>query len=358
MSSTDVSASSAPAKGPLVLLSTTLASWLGSVNASLALTTYQSGRLFFLGRKPDGGVLAHERMIEQCQGLWTDGQTIWTSARWALWRFENVLRPGETTPGGADRKFVPRESRVTGRIDIHDIALGEVDGARAPIFVNTLYGCLATISEHASFRPLWRPPFLSALVPEDRCHLNGLAMDGSRPAFVTAVARSDVADGWRDHRHDGGVVIDVASREIVAHGLSMPHSPRLHEGRLWLLNSGTGELGTIDRASGAFTPVVFCPGYARGLAFIGRFAVIGLSKPRDHTFNGLALDARLAAKGAVPRCGLLVVDLASGAVVEWMRFDHTITELYDVAVLPQSRQAEAVGFVADDIQREVSVELA
>ena len=80
---------------------------------------------------------------------------------------------------------------------------------------------------------------------------------------------------------------------------SMPHSPRLYGGRLWLLNSGTGELGVIDRAAGAFTPVCLCPGYARGLAFIGRHAVIGLSRPRrNQTFAGLALDRRLADKDA------------------------------------------------------------
>jgi uncharacterized protein (TIGR03032 family) len=118
--------------------------------------------------------------------------------------------------------------RITGGTFAGDgnVLAVNVGGVRAPIFVNTLFGCLATVSERASFRPLWRPKFLSALVPEDRCHLNGLAMDGGRPAFVTAVSRSDVADGWRDHRRDGGVVVDVASGEIVASGLSMPHSPR------------------------------------------------------------------------------------------------------------------------------------
>jgi uncharacterized protein (TIGR03032 family) len=343
-------------KGPVMLLSPRFSNWLGSTNACVALTTYQAGRLFFIGRKPDGGVRAHERIIEQCQGLWTDGQTLWTSGLYMLWRFENVLRVGETTPLGADRKFVPREGRVTGRIDVHDIGMGEIDGARRPIFVNTLYGCLATVSDTASFRPLWRPKFLSALVPEDRCHLNGLAMDGTRPAYVSAVSRSDVADGWRERRRDGGIVIDVASGEIAASGLSMPHSPRLHGGKLWLLNSGTGEFGTIDRASGGFTPVCFCPGYARGLAFTGRHAVIGLSRPRrNQTFDGLALDERLAEKDSAARCGLLVVDIGSGNVVEWLRFEHTIEELYDVAVLPGVRQAEAIGFVADDIQRGISV---
>src|SRR5215831_8337614 len=307
-------------QGAAAAVSARFSDWLASVDACLSLTTYQAGRLFFIGRKADGGVRAHERLIEQCQGLWTDGQTLWTSGRYMLWRFENMLRNGEVTPTGADRKFVPLEGRVIGGIDTHDIGVGDVDGARRPIFVNTLYGCLATISETASFRPLWRPSFLSALVPEDRCHLNGLAMDGARPAFVSAVSRSDVADGWRDRRHDGGIVIDVASNEIVASGFSMPHSPRLYDGKLWLLNSGAGEFGVVDPVDGTFTPVCFCPGYARGLAFIGRYAVIGLSQPRrGHTFAGLALDDRLAEKDAVARCGMLIVDIDSGNAVEWVR---------------------------------------
>ena len=344
-------------KGPLLLLSSSFSDWLASVDACLSLTTYQAGRLFFIGRKGDGGVRAHERMIEQCQGLWTDGQTLWTSGLYMLWRFENMLRNGEVTPTGADRKFVPVEGRVIGGIDTHDIGVGDVDGARRPIFVNTLYCCLATISETASFRPLWRPSFLSALVPEDRCHLNGLAMDGARPAFVSAVSRSDVADGWRDRRHDGGIVIDVASSEIVASGFSMPHSPRLYDGKLWLLNSGAGEFGVVDPVDGTFTPVCFCPGYARGLAFIGRYAVIGLSRPRhSQTFAGLALDDRLSENDAVARCGMLIVDIDSGNAVEWVRFEHTIDELYDVAVLPRVRAAEAIGFKSDDIKREITVE--
>lgn len=344
-------------KGSILLLSQSFTRWLKSTGCSLGMTTYQAGRLFLVGRRPDGSVRAHERMVEQCQGLWTDGQSIWTSSMHALWRFENELAPGETTPTGADRRFVPREGRITGRIDCHDIGMTEIDGRRTPVFVNTLFNCLATPSETHSFKPYWMPPFISALTPEDRCHLNGLAMDGTRPAYVSAVSRSDVLDGWRERRRDGGVIIDVASGEIVARGLSMPHSPRLYDGKLWVLNSGEGQLGVVDPQSGAFTAVAFCPGYARGLAFIGRYAVVGLSRPRrNHTFEGLALDQRLADKDAAARCGLIIVDIDTGQTVEWLRFEHTIDELYDVAVLPGVTQAEAVGFVGDDIQRAIRVE--
>ena len=359
----EVGPASPPARdqAPVLLLSQGFSAWLAANDCSVALTTYQAGRLFLIGRRPDGTVRAHERLIEQCQGLWTDGQTLWTSGLYALWRFENDLDPGSVKPDGVDRVFVPREGRVTAQIDVHDIGVGDLGqfggpAGTGPIFVSTAFNCLATTSDHASFRPLWRPPFISEMVGEDRCHLNGLAMDGPRAAYVSAVSRSDVADGWRERRRDGGVVLDVSNGEAVATGLSMPHSPRLYDGRLWVLNSGQGELCTIDPKDGTVTPVAFCPGYARGLAFIGRYAVVGLSRPRrNQTFEGLALDDKLAAKDAASRSGLLVIDIDTGRTVEWLRFEHTIDELYDVAVLPGVKQAEAVGFRGDDIKQLVRV---
>jgi len=362
---TDLAAEDAPAadeaskSDPILYGSPRLADWLGQQNVSIAFTTYQAGRLFMIGRRPDGGMRAHERHIDHCQGLWTDGQTLWTSAKTVLWRFRNGVPEGHANERGVDRLFLPREGRVTGAIDIHDIGVGDVGGGRlGPVFVNTAFNCLATISRSASFRVLWKPPFISDIVREDRCHLNGLAMDGTRAAYVSAISRSDVADGWRDRRRDGGVIVDVGSGEIVASGLSMPHSPRLHEGKLWVLNSGRGELGTIDPADGSFTPVAFCPGYARGLAFVGHYAVIGLSRPRHNkTFDGLDLDERLAAKDADPRCGLVIVDIRTGVTVEWLRFERLVDELYDVAILAGVTQPELVGFKGDGIAQAVTVEI-
>lgn len=180
-------------------------------------------------------------------------------------------------------------------------------------------------------------------------------VDG-RPKYVTAASQSDVADGWRDRRDGGGVVIDVETNKIVAEGLSMPHSPRFHDDTLWLLNSGTGYFGHIDLESSTFKPVTFCPGYLRGLSFHGHFAIVGLSKPRQNrTFSGLALDESMREKDAEPRCGLYVIDLRIGAIVHWLRIEGIIEELYDVVVLPGVMRPTAIGFVTDEIRRVISV---
>ncbi len=250
--------------------------------------------------------------------------------------------------------FVPRVSWITGDLDIHDVGF---DARRRPVFVNTQFGCLATVTEGMSFKPLWQPPFISKLVAEDRCHLNGMAMESGQPRFVTAVSKSDAVDGWRDKRIDGGLVIDVTTNEIVCAGLSMPHSPRLLGGKLWLLNSGAGELGWVDLETRRFVPHAFCPGYARGLAFAGGCAVVGLSLARENrTFQGLPLDDVLASKSTEPRCGLIMVDVLSGETVAWVRLEGVVRELYDVAFLPGVRQPSAIGFKTDEIARLIAID--
>jgi uncharacterized protein (TIGR03032 family) len=355
MTTSSPAASAGSAPGPILSASPGFTAWLAAQQVGLVLSTYQRARLIFVGRRPDGGLRGHERLLEHCQGLWSDGQTLWASSKTMLWRFRNTLSPGGTTPHGADRVFAPREARVTGALDIHDIAVGRMPGmdAPAPIFVATAWNCLATLSETGTFRPLWRPRFVSALIAEDRCHLNGLAMRDGAPAYVTAVAPSNVLDGWRERRTGGGVLVDVESGETVTTGLSMPHSPRLGpDGRVWLLNSGTGELGWVDPRDGRFTATAFLPGFARGLALVGGYAVVGLSRPRHNlTFEGLPLAEALARNGALPRCGLVVVELATGRTAEWLRFEHTIEELYDVAALPGVAQPEATGLKPADLEQ-------
>ncbi len=326
--------------------------WLIEQGISLAFSTYQTGKLFLIGSALDRRVSVFERTFERAMGLWASRDRLYMSSLYQLWRFENALEPGQVH-NGYDRLYVPQMGYTTGDLDIHDIA---VDSNGQVTFVNTLFSCLATVSESHSFVPLWQPPFISRLAAEDRCHLNGLAMANGQPHYVTAVSQADVADGWRDRRRNGGCVIDVASREIVLSGLSMPHSPRFYQNQLWLLNSGTGYFGKVDVERGDFEPITFCPGYLRGLAFFSNYAILGLSKMRGNkTFSGLDLDENLKAKDVEARCGLQVIDLRNGDIVHWLRIEGLVEELYDVAVIPGVRQPMALGFKSDEIRRTITI---
>lgn len=326
--------------------------WLREQNLSLAFTTYQAGKIFFIGLQPNGKLSIFERTFDRCMGLWISGDALYLSSLYQIWRFQNALEPGQVYQG-YDRLYVPQASYVTGDLDVHDLI---VDKSDKLIFANTLFSCLATISTTHSFQPLWQPPYITKLAAEDRCHLNGVALKDDEPGFVTAVGQTDITDGWRDRRQDGGCAIDVKTKDIVADGLSMPHSPRYYRGKLWLLNSGTGEFGYVDLKRGVFEPVTFCPGYLRGCAFHGDYAVVGLSKSRENkTFSGLALDEKLRQQKVEPRCGLMVIDLRSGDIVHWLRIEGIVRELYDVAVLPGVKRPMAIGLKSDEIRRVITV---
>jgi uncharacterized protein (TIGR03032 family) len=335
-----------------VTSSRNFASWMMSQRVSLAFTTYQTGKLFFLGVKENRQLAVFERTFNRCMGLYAaNDQTLWVSSLYQLWRFENALQPG-VMHQGCDRLYIPRVGYTTGDLDIHDVA---VEDSGRTIFVNTKFNCLATLAQRDSFAPIWKPPFISKLAAEDRCHLNGLALVDGKARYMTAVSATDMNDTWRDRRRNGGVVLDIPANQIIATGLSMPHSPRWYRGKLWLLNSGTGYFGSLN-AAGQFEPLALCPGYLRGLAFVGDFAVMGMSRPRhDKTFGGLALDENLAAKGAEARCGLQVMDLRTGDCVEWLRLEGQVRELYDVSIIPGVTRPMALGFKTDEIERLLSI---
>jgi uncharacterized protein (TIGR03032 family) len=328
-----------------------LPGFLGSRQIALAASSYQSGKFYLLGQNIDGGLLVHERFFHKAMGICVaDRDTILLATLFQILKFRNVLEPGQQINNLHDACFVPREVFTTGELDVHDIGLLK-DGR--VVFVNTLYNCLAATSRRHSFAPLWKPSFISKIIKEDRCHLNGLAMEDGVPRYVTAVSKSDTIDGWRDRRSDGGVVVDVHSGETVVDGLSMPHSPRLHHGKLWLLNSGAGEIGWVERGRSAadarFHVLAFCPGFVRGLTFHGNYAFVGLSKPRYERFEGLALDRTLAETDSEPWCGIQVIDLDTGTCEHWFRIDGAVTEFYDLGVVPGVVRPMVIGFANNEI---------
>jgi uncharacterized protein (TIGR03032 family) len=309
---------------------------LAGLGASLAVTTYQAGRLILL-RESGGSVNSHFRALDTPMGIAYDGRRLAVGTRTEVVVFQNqpALAARCDPPGSHDGCFVARTRHMTGDLRVHDLAWAD-DGLW---LVNTRFSCLATLDDEHSFVPRWRPSFVSALAAEDRCHLNGLAVVDGRPRYVTALGTSDEPDGWRERKADGGVVLDITTDELVVEGLSMPHSPRWHDGHLWVLESGRGLLRRVDVASGVVDEVARVPGFARGLAFAGRYALIGLSQVREHAFDGLPLTRH---GGDDLRCGVWVVDTTDGTTVAYLSFDGLVQEIFEVALLSGLRYPELV----------------
>ncbi len=316
-----------------------LCDWLYQHRINLLISTYQNHTLFCIGPQADGLLSVQQTPLKRCMGISADSQGFYIGGLFQIWRFENILPPGRLYDGH-DRVYVPRLTWTTGDVDVHDVA---VDKNGRVLFVNTRFSCLATVSATHSFTPLWQPSFISQLQPEDRCHLNGLAMRDGQAAYLTALGCSDTAGGWREHRLQGGILLDVLRNEVVLEGLSMPHSPRWYRGRLWLLESGTGQLGWFDAEANRFVPFCFCPGYLRGLTFQGDYAVIASSNFRESTtFGRLPVQSRLEQEGLSAQCGIFVVNLTRAVIEYTLTFKGDLQELFDVAVLQDTYKARAI----------------
>lgn len=325
--------------------------WLARANCALAATTYQAGKLALIGFDGERVALLM-RQFDKPMGLAVRGDRLAIATRHEALLFANAPLLArdylEHDPGRYDALFLPRTSFFTGDLNLHDIAWDDAGGLW---LVNTRFSCLARLSSDFSFVPCWQPPFITELAPEDRCHLNGLALRDGQPRYATALGTTNVAGGWRANKLSGGVVLEVPSGEVVAGGLAMPHSPRWHDGQLWVLNSGCGELCRIDLAAGRKEVVCQLPGYLRGLGFHGQYALVGLSQIRErHIFGGMPV----AAGRAPLRCGLAVVDLPSGRVVGDLEFTAGCTELFEVQALPGVRRPNVVNLQRDAARQAIT----
>ncbi len=300
---------------------------LEELGISLLVSTYQAGKLVIL--RADGGVInTHFRGFNVPMGVACDGERLAVGTAVEVWEFHNtpaVARKLEPA-GKHDVCFLPRTSHVTGNVQIHEMAWV----GNQLVFVNTRFSCLAMRAVEHSFVPVWRPRFITALAPEDRCHLNGMGLRDGQIRYVTALGETDDPAGWRKNKKSGGILIDVPSGEVMARGLSMPHSPRWYADRLWVLDSGNGGISLADPATGQLTSVAELPGFTRGMDFFGRYAFIGLSQVRETAvFSGIAIAERPERS-----CGVWVVDIVTGQVVAYLKFEDAVQEIFAVQVLP------------------------
>jgi uncharacterized protein (TIGR03032 family) len=339
----------APTAAPLLeplrsVHSTSFNTVLAQLGAALLVTTYQAGKLVVV-RSDGATVNTHFRNFPAPMGLALDGGRLAIGVKSHVWEFHDVPAvAAKIEPRGShDACFLPRRSHVTGDILIHEMAWAGPE----LWMVNTRFSCLCTLDNKYSFVPQWRPPFISSLAPEDRCHLNGLGLVEGRPRYVTALGTSDSVAGWRGDKAHGGVVIDIDSGEVITRGLSMPHSPRWYAGKLWVLESGAGTLGVVDLNNGRYEPVATLPGFTRGLDFVGRYAFVGLSQVRETAvFSGIPITERMAETERT--CGVWVIDIVTGQTVALLRFTDGVQEIFAVQATPGRRYPE---LVQDDAER-------
>lgn len=317
---------------------------LDHLNASILVTTYQAGKLLIIGVE-DGELKISFLDYEQPMGLAVSPSRIAIGTR----RQIHFLVPAHETQGNQsqyDGCFVPRSTLYTGNIHGHDLGWGTA----GLWVVNTLFSSLCTLHEDYSFVPQWMPPFITELADQDRCHLNGMALKAGAPRFVSAMSETDTAAGWRPHKATSGVIMEVPSGQVVCRDLSMPHSPRIYDNRLWVLDSGHGALTQVDTGTGKCTPVETMPGYTRGLSFCGQFAFVGLSKIRETSvFGGVPI----AENRDELRCGVGVVDMMSGHTVATFQFHSGVNEIFAVETLVGFKNPLVAGASVDQQSQEV-----
>jgi len=307
---------------------------LSNANLSLVVSTYQAGKLILV--RADGTQLnVHFRQFNRPMGLAVNRTRMVVGTAHDVTELYNMPAvAAKLEPAGKhDACYIPRNIHVTGDIDVH-----EMDWAGEELWlVNTRFSCLCTLDPAYSFVPQWRPPFITSLGTEDRCHLNGLAVVDGKPKYVTALGGTDTPQGWRGNKARGGLLMAVDTNRIICQGLSMPHSPRWYGGRLWVLESGEGSLATVDLETGKLNQVAQFPGFTRGLAFYGPLAFVGLSQVRETAiFSGIPLTERLTDRIA----GVWVIDINTGETLAFLRFESGVREIFAVGVLPQTRFPE------------------
>lgn len=312
---------------------------------SVMVTTYQAGRLVML-RSQAGVLNTHFRSFDKPMGLAVANNRLAVGAATSIWEFHNLPavcqkldapKEGDdpaTTDLAAkhDACFLPRTTHWTGDIQIHEMSWVGHGNEAELWFVNTRFSCLCRRSNIYCFEPVWRPSFITSYVPGDCCHLNGLGLRDGRPRYVTALGETNEPGGWRENKKDGGLLIDIESGEIMNRGLSMPHSPRWYNNRLWLLQSGTGSFGYVDAQSGKYESIASLPGFTRGLTFVGPLAFIGLSQVRESAvFGGVPIAERALEERT---CGVWVINIETGETVGFVKFEDAVQEIFAVEIVP------------------------
>ncbi|MFA6629728.1 MAG: TIGR03032 family protein [Sulfuricurvum sp.] len=300
------------------------------LNASIVMTTYQTNKIMIIGQH-DGAFDIRYKHFPRPMGMtWNKGR-LYAGLGHGIYQFANFHGvTGSLEEGNVyDACYMPLNVHYTADIDIHEMEMCNDQ----LYFINTKFSCLCINDGNSSFKPVWKPPFISIMQPTDKCHLNGFCSRDGEPRYVTALGTTDEPLGWRADKANGGILMDIKTNEILASGLSMPHSPRWYNGKLYVLESGKGAISYYDFKKKKVIPIGTVPGFTRGFDIVGNLAFIGVSKVRESaTFSGLEI-TKLPKRVS----GIWIVDINTGKIVSFVEFTSGLDEVFAVSVLPHKK---------------------
>ena len=299
------------------------------LKCTLVISTFQAGKVVFISPKNQEELIQLPRTFNRPMGMTTKGTKMAIATNDEVVVLNNSPQLAANypqKPNVYDALYLPQARYYTGGVDIHDLHWGK-HGLWA---VNTSFSCLCSIDETYSFTPRWKPHFIDKLSGEDYCHLNGLAMQEGMPTYISALGKGNTRNAWRDNITKGGILMHIPSNEIILEGLAIPHTPRIYDGKLYMLLSAKQELIAIDPEKGTYRTVAHIPGFVRGMAKHGDYLFIGTSKLRKKSKTLSQLEIGHEADVA----SVVILHLPSAAIVAKLTYHTSVEEIYDIQILP------------------------
>ena len=302
---------------------------LMKLQCTIVISTFQAGKVVFISPKNNEELVQLPRTFKRPMGLTVKDSKMAIATEDEILILNSSRALAKTYPPKPDvydTLYHPQASFFTGRMDIHDLHWGK-QGLWA---VNTSFSCLSTIDDTFNFTPQWQPNFITELQGDDRCHLNGLAMQNGEPTYITALGKGNTKQAWRENITKGGILMHIPSNEIILEGLAMPHTPRVYNDQLYLLLSAKEELIAVDTEKGTYGAIAHIPGFVRGMAKHGDFLFIATSKLRKNSSTFKHLD--IADKADIASVSLL--HLPTATIMAKLTYHTSVDEIYDIQVLP------------------------
>ena len=305
---------------------------LNKLNCSIALSTYQAGKVVMISPHPDNErITTLPRTFRKPMGIAVKGDRMAISIKDEVIVFQNSRQLAEHYPNKKnvyDSLWLPRATYYTGLVDMHDIDFGD-DGIYA---VNTSFSCICKVDGEFNFTPYWKPNFIDAVAPGDLCHLNGMVVLNGKPKYVTALGSTNTPQGWKENIINGGVLMDVENNEILLDGLAMPHSPKMYNNELYMLTSANGEFIKVNLETNTYETIKKFDGFCRGLSIYKDFAFIGFSKLRKNS----STFAKLSFSDKANFSGIKVIHIPTKAEVGEIIYETSVDEIYEVSIFENS----------------------